>query len=120
MTNTAYSPGLHKLLTLRVKNIDKLTNLNGFKNFSDGILLKYGLEEVGFSSHVFENGSYTAAYCLKESHLCIHTWPEFNQLTMDVYLCNYLKDNSDKVRAIANEYIVYFEAEVIKDFEINR
>ena len=39
---------------------------------------------------------------------------------MDVYLCNYLKDNSDKVRAIANEYIVYFEAEVIKDFEINR
>ena len=48
------------------------------------------------------------------------TWPEFQQLTLDVYLCNYLQDNTQKVKDITNAYIAYFEAKVLKDFEINR
>jgi S-adenosylmethionine decarboxylase len=120
MKMNEYSPGLHKLLTLRVNTMQKLTDLPGFQTFTDSILLKYDLEKVGFSAHTFDNGSFTAAVCLMESHLCIHTWPEFNQLTMDVYLCNYLKDNSDKVREVAADYVKYFEAEIINDFEINR
>lgn len=115
-----YSPGLHKLLTLRVENIHHLTNPEGFREFTKAILQKYNLEEVGYSSHTFDNGSFTAAVCLMESHMCIHTWPEYKQLTMDIYLCNYLKDNSAKVRDISNDYIGYFEAGVINDFEINR
>lgn len=115
-----YSPGLHKLLTLRVENAAKLTSLQGFEAVTNTILDKYDLEKVGFSSHVFDNGSYTAAVCLKESHICIHTWPEFLQLTIDIYLCNYLKDNSPKVKEVAADYITYFEAEVLNDFEINR
>ncbi|TRW26389.1 adenosylmethionine decarboxylase [Flavobacterium zepuense] len=120
MDSTTYSPGLHKLLTLKVLLTNRLQDVAGFVQFTDGLLAQHELEKVGFSSHVFDNGSFTAAVCLKESHLCIHTWPEFNQLTMDVYLCNYLRDNSDKVREVAAAYVSYFEAEVIKDFEINR
>lgn len=119
MDNLPYSPGLHKLLTLKVR-FEKLTDLNGFENFTDTVLEKYGLEKVGFSAHVFENDSFTAAVCLKESHICIHTWPEFEQLTMDIYLCNYLRDNSDKVRAVASDFIDYFDASIINDHEINR
>jgi S-adenosylmethionine decarboxylase len=115
-----YSPGLHKLLTLKVTNLSKLTGLSDFEVFTSSILNKYDLEQVGFSAHVFDNGSYTAAVCLKESHICIHTWPEFLQLTIDIYLCNYLKDNSPKVKEVAADYITYFEAEVLNDFEINR
>jgi S-adenosylmethionine decarboxylase len=120
MDSTTYSPGLHKLLTLKVSTVTQLQDLNSFKNITNTLLEQYGLEEVGFSAHVFDNGSFTAAVCLKESHICIHTWPEFLQLTLDVYLCNYLQDNSNKVREVANAYIRYFEAEVLKDFEINR
>lgn len=115
-----YSPGLHKLLTLRVPDAQKLTGLDSFEAFTDTILEKHGLEKVGFSAHIFENGSFTAAVCLKESHICIHTWPEFSQLTLDVYLCNYLRDNSLKVKEVGAAYIAYFEAEVLNDFEINR
>ncbi len=115
-----YSPGLHKLLTLRVESPDKLTDLKGFENFTDTLLKENGLDKVGFSAHIFDNGSYTAAVCLMESHICIHTWPEFSQLTLDVYLCNYLRDNSHKVKEVANAYIAYFEAGIINDFEINR
>lgn len=115
-----YSPGLHKLLTLEVNEPQKLTDLKGFEAFTDMILERHSLEKVGFSAHIFENGSYTAAVCLKESHICIHTWPEFSQLTLDIYLCNYLRDNSHKVKDVASAYIGYFEATVLKDFEINR
>ncbi len=120
MDTHLYSPGLHKLLTLGVSSSLKLTDLEGFKTCTQNILDNHELEQVGFSSHVFDNDSFTAAVCLKESHICIHTWPEFGQLTIDIYLCNYLRDNSEKVRAVAADFIAYFEAGIISDHEINR
>lgn len=115
-----YSPGLHKLVTLQVDKIEKLTNSNGFVVVTNSILEKYNLEKVGVVVHDFENNSFTISFCLKESHICIHTWPEYKQLTLDVYLCNYLQDNSHKVRNVMSDYISYFEGKIIKDFEINR
>lgn len=120
MSQYNYSPGLHLLMTLQVDHLDKLTNSKNFIDFSQSILDKYHLEQVGISVHDFENKSYTIAICLKESHICIHTWPEFHQLTLDVYLCNYLQDNTNKVRAIADEYKNYFDGTSIKEVEINR
>lgn len=115
-----YSPGLHKLVTLHVDEINKLTDSQGFVDITNFILNKYELEKVGVVVHDFENNSFTISFCLKESHICIHTWPEYNQLTLDVYLCNYLQDNSQKVRDVMADYIAYFDAKIIKDFEINR
>lgn len=120
MNSDSYSPGLHKLVTLKVDRIDTLIDSNSFLSITNSILAKYDLEKVGEVSHSFENNSFTIAVCLKESHICVHTWPEFNQLTLDVYLCNYLQDNSPKVKAVMQEYIDYFGAVVIKDFEISR
>lgn len=119
ITNT-YSPGLHKLVTLEVQKTEKLLSSDGFISFSEDLISKYNLEKVGISQHDFDNNSFTIAICLKESHICIHTWPEFKQLTLDVYLCNYLQDNSQKVKEITAAYITYFDAKVLKDFEINR
>lgn len=115
-----YSPGLHKLVTLHVDQISKLTNSTGFVDITHSILEKYELEKVGVVVHDFDNNSFTISFCLKESHICIHTWPEYNQLTLDVYLCNYLQDNSEKVRNVMADYITYFDGKIIKDFEINR
>jgi len=120
LTLTPYSPGLHKLVTLHVNDAQKLKNSAAFIAVTNAILESYGLEKVGIVTHAFDNDSFTVAVCLKESHICIHTWPEFNQLTLDVYLCNYLQDNSEKVKAVTKEYIDYFSASIIKDFEIQR
>jgi S-adenosylmethionine decarboxylase len=120
MNPNFYSPGLHKLVTLQVNTLQKLTDSEGFITVTNQILNKYNLEQVGTTVHNFDNSSFTIAVCLKESHICIHTWPEFSQLTLDVYLCNYLQDNTAKVRAVTQEYMEYFDAIIIKDFEINR
>ena len=120
MNPNSYSPGLHKLLTLQVSETNKLTDSNAFARFTDSILEKYQLEKLGSTIYDFENQSFTIAVCLKESHICIHTWPEYKQLTLDVYLCNYLQDNTSKVKAISLDYIQFFNATIIKDIEINR
>lgn len=120
MDQNTYSPGLHKLVTLQVSDETLLTNSLAFTNFSEKIIQDFKLEKVGIITHDFENNSFTIAICLKESHICIHTWPEFKQLTLDVYLCNYLQDNTLRVKNITDAYIAYFKAVVLKDFEINR
>ena len=120
MTLSPYSPGLHKLVTLQTENTGKLTHSEGFVAFTQKVLAQFGLEPVGIVVHDFDNQSFTIAVCLKESHICIHTWPEFEQLTLDVYLCNYLQDNSDTVKLVTAAYVAYFEATILKEFEINR
>jgi S-adenosylmethionine/arginine decarboxylase-like enzyme len=37
---------------------------------------------------------------LAESHLAIHTWPERDGATLDVYVCNYTADNTAKAEAV--------------------
>ncbi len=120
MNQHTYAPGLHKLVTLGVSQPAKLTSSKGFIAKADELLETFGLEKVGLVEHVFDNESFTIALCLKESHICIHTWPEFGQLTLDVYLCNYLQDNSAKVKQVMAGFVAYFEADIISDFEINR
>jgi len=115
-----YSPGLHQLLTLKVDDLSLLTSLEKFLSFSQKMIEEQDLKIVGISSHQFDTHGFTAAICLMESHICIHTWPEFNQLTLDIYLCNYLKDNSSKVLKIGDAFKAYFKAEVLNETLVNR
>ena len=47
-----------------------------------------------------QNGGATGAVVLAESHLAIHTWPERNGATLDVYVCNFTADNTAKAEAV--------------------
>ncbi|UUV22545.1 S-adenosylmethionine decarboxylase family protein [Paenimyroides aestuarii] len=115
-----YNPGLHKLLTLQVKNQTLLTSLENFQEFSTNLIKDFNLEIVGISHHSFDSSGFTMAFCLKESHICIHTWPEFEQLTLDIYLCNYLKDNTQKVEALSTAYKKFFDAKVLNETNVYR
>lgn len=43
-------------------------------------------------SHRFTPQGYTALFLLTESHLAIHTYPEYNSLVFNVYSCRHEKD----------------------------
>ena len=47
-----------------------------------------------------QDGGATGAVVLAESHLAIHTWPERDGATLDVYVCNYTADNTGKAEAV--------------------
>ena len=64
-----------------------------------------GLQTVAQLSHTFpsadgSSAGITATVLLAESHLCVHTWPEKNAVTLDVYVCNFGGDHSTKARAL--------------------
>jgi S-adenosylmethionine decarboxylase len=45
-------------------------------------------------------GGATGAVVFAESHLAVHTWPERDGATLDVYVCNVTCDNSDKAEKL--------------------
>jgi S-adenosylmethionine decarboxylase proenzyme len=64
-----------------------------------------GLSPVGQLFHTFTDGTGAAAgvtgtIVLAESHLCLHTWPESESLTLDLYVCNFSGDNRARARQV--------------------
>ncbi|MCZ4304032.1 adenosylmethionine decarboxylase [Zoogloeaceae bacterium G21618-S1] len=64
-----------------------------------------GLTPLGayFYQFTHDNGEkagVTGTVVLAESHVAIHTWPETHAVTLDVYVCNFSRDNSARARAV--------------------
>lgn len=71
---------------------------------------KAGLTPLGsyfyqFSDDAGEQAGVTGTVVLAESHLAIHTWPETGDVTLDVYVCNFSRDNSDRAQAVYRKVI---------------
>ena len=75
------------------------------------LVAKAGLTTVAEQFHQFEGGGVTGCVVLAESHLAIHTWPELESVTVDVYVCNYTQDNSHKARQVMDELLGIFQPE---------
>jgi S-adenosylmethionine decarboxylase len=114
-----YKPGLHILGEFHAPE-KLLKQSNSCKLFFDSLIASFDLQKVGEVYHDFDNGGFTAVVCLTESHLSIHTWPEFGLATFDVFLSNYQKDNSEKVRELFKATVAFFEGAIIKQQEVVR
>lgn len=79
-----------------------------------------GLTVMDATFHQFEGSGFTGTVVLAESHLAIHTWPERQGLTLDVYVCNYSADNSAKARKLLDLLIGYFQPTEIARHEVDR
>lgn len=65
-------------------------------------------------------GGVTGAVLLAESHLAIHTWPERDGVTLDVYVCNFSADNSDRAHALFADVIAAFGPGALETKEVVR
>ncbi|WP_461790828.1 S-adenosylmethionine decarboxylase family protein [Pedobacter sp.] len=115
-----YSPGLHILAEFSSSNIGLLSKSSHCKQLFNSLITSHQLEKVGEVYHDFENGGFTAVVCLTESHISIHTWPEYELATFDVFLSNYKRDNSKKVEEIYSEVLNFFEGIERQKSAINR
>lgn len=67
-----------------------------------------------------EAAGVTGTVVLAESHLAIHTWPESAAVTLDVYVCNFSRDNSDRARAVYRAVIDAFQPAEISEQQVIR
>lgn len=49
-----------------------------------------GAQVLGETSTVFPNGAVTAVLLLSQSHLSVHTWPEYGMANFDLLTCGRL------------------------------
>lgn len=52
----------------------------------------------------------TGVVLLAESHLAVHTWPEQQAVTLDVYVCNLGRDNSARAQGVMQQLCAAFGA----------
>ena len=85
----------------------------------------HGLTVVGRLFHAFHDAAgnpagVTGTVVLAESHLAIHTWPEIAGVTLDVYVCNFSGDNSDRAHALFADVIAAFAPGRLETKEVAR
>jgi MurNAc alpha-1-phosphate uridylyltransferase len=84
-----------------------------------------GLTAVARLCHTFPAtthgpGGVTATVLLAESHVCLHTWPERAQVTLDVYVCNFGGDHSTQARALMDRLAALFHPRHRHDHALHR
>ena len=115
-----YNPGTHIIATLQSGQKDLLTTYKEFKLLTDELIRQFDLAKLGEVYHDFDPEGYTAVVCLSESHISIHTWPEYNKLNMDIYLSNHERSNDATVQKIYETYVAFFGAAIIDFTTITR
>jgi len=115
-----YQPGSHIIATLESGSNSKLESYHPFKDFIESLVQLHQLQTLGTVYHNFNPGGFTAVLCLSESHISIHTWPEYNKVNLDIYLSNYLKENDGTVDTIFEAMKTFFDASVIQQHKLIR
>lgn len=84
-----------------------------------------GLTPLGAYFYQFTHDSgelagVTGTVVLAESHVAIHTWPETGAVTLDIYVCNFSRDNSDRARAVYDKLVNMLKPGEIQDKAVMR
>ena len=73
-----------------------------------------------FSANPHGDGGITGVIIVSESHLTIHTWPERHYVNLDVFFCNYSRDNTRKARAVFAEFRKLYRPRRVRQREVWR
>ncbi len=114
--------GLHLIGDLSGCRCDPQLLLEGerFRERCVQFVNQSGLTVLDASFHQFAGGGFTGVVVLAESHVAIHTWPERQGLTLDVYVCNYSADNSAKARQLFEAIVAHFAPAEVARHAIER
>lgn len=75
--------------------------MDGVGEYVARLVEKHGLTEVARKYHSFGSpDSFTGVNVLAESHVAIHAWPELSFVTLDAYVCNVTRDNTEAAKAL--------------------
>lgn len=114
--------GIHIIANLyKCKNASLLTEKSELSELMINTIKNNELNILDSSFHKFDEGGITGYILLSESHVAIHTWPERdNYLTLDIFVCNYGKDNTESARKIYSKFKEKFKPEKSEESFIER
>jgi len=79
--------GRHLLLELKICNEEVLDDLDFLKDCLNEAAIQSGATVVGESFYHFSPCGVSGVVNIAESHISIHTWPEYRYAAVDVFTC---------------------------------
>jgi spermidine synthase len=59
--------------------------------------------------HTFDDGGYTSAFILAESHVTLHTWPEHDRIVLvEISVCDYYRPNHERTLTLGKHIQAIF------------
>lgn len=92
--------GQHVLLELRDCDSAKLDDLPYLRSTMLNAAVETGATIIGEIFHQFAPQGVTGVVAIAESHLCIHTWPEYGYAAVDIFTCGAAFDSTEAARLI--------------------
>ena len=79
--------GRHLLLELKICNEEVLNDLGFIRDCLNEAAVQSGATVVGESFYRFSPQGVSGVVNIAESHISIHTWPEYKYAAVDVFTC---------------------------------
>jgi len=95
--------GRHLLLELKICNEEVLNDLDLLKRYLNEAAVQSGATVVGESFYHFSPHGVSGVVNIAESHISIHTWPEFRYAAVDVFTCGDDVDPEKAARLITEK-----------------
>lgn len=111
-----YALGKHLLVELRDCNPATLKSLDRVKNILVSAAKEAKATIIDISFHEFNPFGISGVVVIAESHLTIHTWPEYNYAAVDIFTCG----DVIKPEEAASYLIEHFESKSPSVVEMKR
>ncbi|MEX2689255.1 MAG: adenosylmethionine decarboxylase [Candidatus Njordarchaeum guaymaensis] len=85
--------GKHLIIELHGVDSELLNDIERLKKILIESAITAGATIIGQVFHKFSPHGVTGIIAVKESHLSIHTWPEFNYAALDIFTCRGIDPN---------------------------
>ncbi len=96
--------GKHAIIDLSNCNAEILRDYELIKSLLAQVADIAKVTIIGSMDRHFTPQGYTVVLVLEESHLSIHTWPEFNYVSIDLYSCNLETNFQAVVDFLSNKF----------------
>ena len=116
--------GRHLLLELKICNEEVLDDLNFLRDCLNEAAVQSGATVVGESFYHFSPYGVSGVVNIAESHIAIHTWPEYKYAAVDVFTCGNNVDPEKAARLIAerlgsqNHSLIELRRGIMEDIQV--
>ena len=108
--------GKHLLLELMDCNHDLLNDVEYLRKTLSDVATQIGATVIKDSFYQFTPQGVSGVVIIAESHISIHTWPEYNYAAVDVFTCGDVIQPKDAVKPMAEK----LKAKSTTYIELNR
>jgi len=108
--------GKHVILDVKNCSTKYLDDIYSIKKIVLECAKLYDLHILNLKFHKFKPIGLSGFAILSESHIAIHTWPEYNFVSIDIFTCGKNLNTEKAAKYIAKK----LEGKIVQEYKLNR